>query len=79
MHTHTRTITFKSEALEACSWVTEDTTGILSVLTISMMRWPHTKHLSAVCWKPEYCKEKTQRLLSAHCKGFAGGTSLAMR
>lgn len=25
------------------------------VLTISMMRWPHTKHFSAVCWKPEYC------------------------
>lgn len=24
------------------------------VLTISMMRCPHTLHLSAVCWNPEY-------------------------
>ena len=29
-----------------------------------MMRWPHTKHLSAVCWKPEYCGwDETQDLL----------------
>ncbi len=35
-------------------------------LTISMMRWPHTKHFSAVCWKPEYCREdNTHSFLSS--------------
>lgn len=29
--------------------------GVTTALTISMMRWPQTKHFSAVCWKPEYC------------------------
>lgn len=28
--------------------------------TISMMRCPHTKHFSAVCWNPEYCGEKQE-------------------
>lgn len=33
---------------------TEELQGLGEVLTISMMRCPHTLHLSAVCWNPEY-------------------------
>lgn len=30
----------------------------LTLLTMSMIRCPQRKHLSADCWKPEYCREK---------------------
>lgn len=42
----------------------EKRSSLLKALTISMMRWPHTKHFSAVCWKPEYCGWNQTRRLS---------------
>lgn len=29
-------------------------------LTMSIIKWPQMKHLSADCWKPEYCKDKKE-------------------
>lgn len=29
-------------------------------LTMSIIKWPQMTHLSADCWKPEYCKDKNE-------------------
>lgn len=35
-------------------------------LTMSIIKWPQMKHLSADCWKPEYCKDKKRSGLTFH-------------
>lgn len=35
-------------------------------LTMSIIKWPQMKHLSADCWKPEYCKDKKEINLKFH-------------
>lgn len=39
----------------------------LLALTMSMIRCPHALHLSADCWKPEYCNKKKTLVISLKC------------